>query len=209
MGNIVVGSALQHQMVTDNYCMLHAAVPAYCYDDMNSSLEDSFPSFVTPDHDPDSFTRSLGYRGQLKAVGGHLINFYDANDSALQAWRVNNSLFRPQVPFAHFTGTYYYHRDDRPTEKLGVSDTSLGRFVHTTHEAMAYVDASTTLTAGAEGRTAGVIDKNGSIDTDVSYGFSDDHAAEWNRRIQDVETFYYDVLLRCGIRQNPLDSQHP
>ncbi len=32
MGNVVVGSAFRHEMTVDNYSMLHAAVPASCYD---------------------------------------------------------------------------------------------------------------------------------------------------------------------------------
>ena len=201
MGNTVVGSALQQGITIANYALLHAAVPAYCYD-RNSLLE--VIDFATPDYDPDVATAALGYRGQLRNINGNLINFYDANDSALDAWRTNNQRFRPQPPFLHLAGSYFYHANNPPGEKLGLTFfASVGRFVRTSAEAMAYVDASRSLTVGAEGRTAGSINLAASVDSDANFGFGSDHGAEWNFGIQRAASFYDDLMTKFQLLPNP------
>jgi len=84
--------------------------------------------------------------------------------------------------------------------------TTVGRFVTTAHEAMAYVDQSETKATGGESRTAGAI--SGSSDMD-NYGFGTDHSAEFNLPIQQVEPCYYDILKNLRIPQIYLDSAHP
>jgi len=200
LGNVVVGSALQQGLAINNYALLHAAVPAYCYDTTTADL-DQF-NYPTPDYDTDQATSGLAYRGELSSVPANLINFYDARDAALDGWRYNNQIYRPQISSSYFSGYYYYHPDDPATEKLGiVFQASVGRFVRTQHEAMAYVDASRTLTVGAEGRTAGSVSSD--IDTDANYGFGLDNSAEWNKGIQTLTPFYNQLLDEFNLPYNP------
>jgi hypothetical protein len=98
MGNVVVGSALRKGVSNvTNYAMLNAAVPAICYD-----VSGGVPQIQsnTPDLDDDSATAALAYKGKLVEVATRPVNFYLPNDSALQAWLVNNGNYKPQVYFA-------------------------------------------------------------------------------------------------------------
>ena len=97
MGNIVAGSALLKGMNVANYAMLNAAVPAACYD-----ASGGVPQIETntPDLDDDSATAALAYKGKLVEVATRPVNFYLPNDSALQAWLINNGNYKPQVYFA-------------------------------------------------------------------------------------------------------------
>ncbi len=95
MGNVLGGSALRKGMGVRNYAMIDAAVPASCYDD-SSDLHQSFGS-NSPDHDTDSATLALANKNKLASVGSaNIINFYLASDDALDAWRLNQEIFRPQ-----------------------------------------------------------------------------------------------------------------
>ena len=194
MGNIVVGSALKKGMVIENYALLNAALSALAYD-ANAPIH---WSYTTPDDDPDAGTRALAYLNQLSTVGGTLINFHLQNDFATTvAWEANNWLFKPQRFNGGVTG-YYYDRSASAGQKLGISfATSIGRFVRTADEAMAYVDQSRSKTAGAEPAALGSIDRR--VDMDSSFGFGTQHGAEWERPIQLTTPFFNRVLDEFGI----------
>ncbi len=200
MGNVVAGSGLNHGLDLNNYALLHAAVPAYSYDDTHPILE--VLDLGSPDYDLDQGTAQLGYRGRLRDILGNLINFYDSADSALDGWRTNNRLYRPQPPSPYLFGSYFYHPDDSPGEKLGIIFlNAIGRFVRTPDEAMPYVDASRSLAVGAEGRTAGVIST--AVNSDQRFDFGSDHGAEWNRTLQTTANFYDELMDQFNIPVNP------
>ena len=51
---------------------------------------------LTPDDDEDPAVRAVAYRGQLKNVGGNLINFFLPEDYATSfAWEINNDQTKP------------------------------------------------------------------------------------------------------------------
>jgi hypothetical protein len=194
MGNIVAGSALKKGMAVQNYALLNAAVPALCYD-QNAPIR---WNYTTPDDDPDPLTKALAYLNQLSNVGGTLINFHLENDFATTtAWESNNWLFKPQRFNSGATG-YYYDRSKPAGQRLGISfATSIGRFVRTAHEAMAYVDQSRSKTVGAEPAALGSIDRR--VDMSASYGFDTQHSAQWERALQQTTPFYNRVLDEFGI----------
>jgi pimeloyl-ACP methyl ester carboxylesterase len=220
MGNIVAGSALKEGMNVVNYALLQAAVPAACYDSSATLTQAPGPGVFgltywdtpTPDDDVDPLTSALGYRGRLQSVGANLVNFFLPDDSATTtAWEFNNNSFKPYDPFG--SGKYHYDLNAPAGQKLNITFLlSVGRFVRTPHEAMALVDQSPTKVVGADGRTGGAIDGSVNLSDSVyggPLGFDTEHSAEFNRRIQTVQTFYYDLLDRLGAEQNFLDGAHP
>jgi pimeloyl-ACP methyl ester carboxylesterase len=185
MGNIVASSALKQGLFVSNYALIHAAVPAACYDS-NTGLNQW--SYTTPDTEAD-----LGFRGYLENVSGHLINFYLREDSALSLWATSNQLFKPQRYNAFTTG-YYYDPNEVAGKRIGISFlTQIGRFVNRPHEAMAYVAQSQTLAVGAEGGTRGIISVYINLE---SYNYSDntEHSGPWNYSIQEIYEFYDDLM---------------
>jgi len=212
MGNVVVASALQQSqpLSVSNYALLHAAIPANCYD-TNTALEQSVSVIggPTPDHDPDPATSSLAYRSRVTSTGqAVLTSFYDTTDVALAAWVVNNNYEKPQLLYAGFDGLYFYEPDALNGQKLGL-ETALAsyRFMTDKYESMAYADKALTLTVGAESRTAGLI--NAGVNMNARYNFNGVHSAEFNWPIQQLGPYYYDLLKNLDISENYLDSSHP
>jgi hypothetical protein len=133
MGNIVTGSALLAGMNVANYALLHAAVPAACYDDDEQRIKQGLPythhfglggifqvtvwDNLTPDDDPDLATRALAYRGRLQGVSANLTSFYLPDDQATSfAWELNNDMTKP--PDGPLSANYQYDRNAQPAEKL-------------------------------------------------------------------------------------------
>ncbi len=203
LGNVVCGSALQKGLAVENYAMLNAAVSASCYDD-DQGLRTN--SFTTPHYDSDPGTQNLSYRYKLNSVGARLINFYLSTDDALDSWNQNNDSFKPQRYNLGLTG-YFYDPSAPVGERLAIDYLfSIGRFVRTPHEAMAYVAKSPTFAVGAEDRTAGSVGTN--IDL-ATFGFqnghagTDNHVSVFNYPLQKAIPFYQQVLSELGINPTP------
>lgn len=209
MGGIVSASALIKGMRIVNYALLNAAVPAACYDD-STTLYQGW-GYITPHYDGDQGTRDLSYRYKLNADGGNFVNFYLPADDALRAWEFNNDTpgnagrflatgYKPQGYNLGSTG-YYYDPAAQVGERLGINfQTVVGRFVNTAHEAMSYVAQSPTKTVGADGRTAGSIDR--SVDM-TNFGFGDVHSAEFNFTAQKTKPFFNRLLEEFGLPFHP------
>lgn len=210
MGNVVVGSALRHAMTVDNYALLHAAVPASCYDTGLYLEQSQAPGAFgytywgtrTPDDDPGPLTSALAYRGRLAAVQGNLVNFYLPQDRATTyAWEFNNRVFKPYSGF-------FYDRSEVDGSKLWKNEFGIRRPLTDPEEAMPYADQAWSKLVGAESRTAGVISSSIDLSNGVyslpgsTEGFKDDHSAEFNRRIQQVQPFYHELLRQLGVFQN-------
>jgi hypothetical protein len=137
----------------------------------------------------------------LQNVSGNLVSFFLPRDIATTtAWEFNNNSFKPYDPLG--SAQYFYNPNAAAGQRLGISFVlSVGRFVRTPHEAMAYVSQSPTKVVGAEGRTRGAIDD--SFNLDDYYSFGTDHSAQFNQRIQEVVLFYRDLLSELNILQNP------
>ncbi len=201
MGGIVCGSALQKGMSIDNYVLCHAAVPAACYDE-NPTLDQGW-GYATPHYDPDEGTRHLSYRYKLNSAIGNLTNFFLPADDALEAWELNNYTSAPfslgAKPQRYNAGTtgYYYNPGAPAGQRLAINyHTTVGRYVTTPDEAMAYVAQSPTKTVGADGRTAGSIDDKVDL---TGFGFGGVHSAEFTFTLQKTTPFYNELLRRCDI----------
>ena len=214
MGNIVAGSALRQGLAVQNYALLQAAVPASCYDDTQNIKETRQYTLkitglpdptmwdvnITPDHDYDP----LAYRGQFKYVSGTLTNFYQEKDSATSyAWELNNDLTK----YPGFIGALcgYYGRYDnnlsagsRCIKEIDYILFSWPTVITDPYEARSYVCRTWGKAVGAQGQTRGAIDSW--VDNDASYGFSDEHSAEFNRPIQKLGAFYDKLLDELAIR---------
>ena len=126
MGNIVVGSALLAGVSIQNYALMQAAVPAACYDEDEGRIRQTseynhliFTMWdeLTPDNDEDPAVRAVAYRGQLKNVGGNLVNFFLPEDYATSfAWEINNDQTKP--PNGPLAANFRYNRNDVAGTKL-------------------------------------------------------------------------------------------
>ena len=209
MGNIVAGSGMINGLQLNHYAMLQAAVPSCCYD--ASAARQQTQSVVvnytiagvsvniplwaskTPDSDLDPGTANLAYRGCLAGyAGNHLFSFYQPDDEAAgYYWNANNAYFKPTI-------NYHYNPNGNAGQKLysGINTWLTDRL-----QAMPYADQSWSKTAGTDARTAGAV--GGGINNETSYGFNSEHSAEFNFDIQDLKSFYNDLLNSFGIQFNP------
>lgn len=211
MGNVVVGGALRREAVVDNYALLHAAVPAACYDESIYLEQLPAPGFFgytywdtpTPDSDSDFVTRSLAYRRQLMNAKGNLVSFFLPGDRATTfAWEFNNNTFKPDVGF-------FYDPTEVNGSKIWKNEGGIRRVTADPEEAMPYADQSWGKVVGAEARTAGAIKNNVDLSSSIysisgdTKGFNDDHSAEFNRNIQQLQPFYTTLLDKLAVPQNP------
>jgi len=191
-------------MALDRYALLHAAVPASCYDTGSYLEQLQAPGAFgyiywdtrTPDDDPAPLTSALAYRGRLSTVQGSLINFFLPQDRATTyAWEFNNRAFKP-------TTRFFYDRNEVDGSKLWKNEGGIRRSLTDPEEAMPYADQSWSKVAGADGRTAGAITSPG-VDLNALFGFADDHSAEFIRNIQQLQPFYVRLLESLDVSQNP------
>ena len=197
MGNIVAGAALKNGMSVANYIMLNAAVPAMCYDE-SASLRQLNWNYTTPNTDPDAGTRSLAYIGKFGTLNTNVVNFFLNNDSATRTlWEINNSIWRPHRYNLGTTG-YGYDPSAIVGRRLYITFfTAFGRYLIDPHEAMPYASQSLTRTVGADGRTRGSI--GSVVDLDASFGFGDEHGAEWERTFYATRAFYIELMRTLQI----------
>jgi hypothetical protein len=223
MGNIVVGSALLAGASIQNYALMHAAVPAACYDEDEGRIRQvkeynhtagplSFTMWdeLTPDDDEDSAVRAVAYRGRLKNVGGNLINFFLPDDYATSfAWEINNDQTKP--PNASLAANFRYNRLNLDGTKLYKYNMILNlevldHYLTDPYEAMPYACRTWGKVVGTFGETRGSIDTRIDLKTS-SYGtpngFDIEHSAEFNRHIQQLEPFYNQLLIEFEITPNP------
>jgi hypothetical protein len=226
MGNIVVGSALLAGASIQNYALMHAAVPAACYDDDEGRIAQAKEythtagplSFTmwdeqTPDDDQDPAVRAVAYRGQFKNVGGNLINFFLPQDYATSyAWEINNDQTKP--PNASLAENFRYNRYNLNGTKLYkynmvVNLEVLDHYLTDPYEAMPYACRTWGKVVGAERRTEGSIDDSVDLSSSdynlpgESSGFGDEHSGEFNARIQQLTLFYNQILTQFDITPSP------
>ena len=192
LGNIVVGSALKQGMQVNNYILMQAAVPSGCYN-ANQPSHRPFVDHAVGVPNPDSAS-DLGYRGFLESISGNLVNFYNFQDDALEAWDINNTVFKPN---RSITAGQSYGYESRNTEgqRCMLFAPLTTRLVLDPHESMAFVASSRTIATGRE-QTVSAVDGNHSLD---AYNFGDEHSAQWDRRIQQLVPFYNRMLDEFGI----------
>jgi hypothetical protein len=192
-------------MQMSNYALLHAAVPAGCYDE-NKQLQQFATSRTyvigniplwntrTPDDDDGPITRGLPYRSRLRTLNSNLVNFHLDNDRAtVYAWELNNAL-KPD-------NSFFYSRGEVDGSRIWKNEAGISRTLSDPYEAMPYAAQSWSKCAGADGRTNGAI--TGNVDLNASFAFQDEHSAEFNRNIQRLQPFYHELLGQLGFSQNP------
>jgi hypothetical protein len=227
MGNVVAGAALLHGMTVNNYALLHAAIPAACYDeDPNLKPTPTTQSTAgvtvhlwdpdtTPDDDPDFTTRALAYRGRLKNVKGNLINFYLPEDYATSyAWELNNVLTKPpsdpgnRPEYGLFNTNFGYDRAAPSGQKLAKFGlASVDHYLTDPNEAEPFACRTWAKAVGAEGKTRGALNGAGlNMGTPAfggTKGLDTEHSGEFNRSIQEVADFYNALLDALIIPRNP------
>jgi len=206
MGNIVAGEALRQGLAVNHYALLHAASSASCY---SQTPPDAFTEDgtlrVPPDHDPDTFTSSLGYTGYLNTIKANrsIVNFSEPKDEVINSiWWDNYMAFKPQAIILNLSGGYHYDTTQPAGEKVWVSMSFLGiplpvtRTVYSSSESKAYVDYSLTDTIGHSTELKGAIKAN--VD-ESAMGKS--HSYEWNCNLQDsvVQNFYDNLMTTFEI----------
>lgn len=203
MGNVVGGSALRKGMGVRNYAMIDAAVPASCYDE-NNTLHQSFGN-ESPDHDTDAATLALAYKNKLANVGNaNIINFFLASDDALDLWRLNQELFRPNVFYALQTGSvvfgYSYWSSGPSGQKLRLMfPIGPTRYLTQMEESLGYAAKSSTLAVGAEGRTGGSL--GGAVDLGGA-GYENEHSSFWKFNLQKMRVRYDTLMDELGVQRN-------
>ena len=214
MGNVVAGSALHLGLSITNYALMQAAIPAGCFD--SRAIVNSYPRFLdaeSNDPTPDRADPDLGYRGHLTGVNGNLINFYNLNDFALATgsyveidtnWERNQEADKP----SSFGGRYYDYDPARVfperyqlwqrLERLNV----LVRYVTKHEEVMSFIARPRSRALGSRAHVRGAIDGQVDIGVGSPSNFGDrraDHSAQFNRRIQQLQPFYQQLMQQLGI----------
>ena len=165
----------------DNYVLMEAAVPAHCYDALApsfSELVDLEAVTATPDVYRD-------YMNMTNAVRGSLINFFNADDFALNSWIFNQKVRKPHISLGYSSDGTNGFRDS-----LTIIDPK---------ELMPFVARPRSLAVGAQGATSGAI--MDSLDLKVQFGFggaSSDHSGQYLRNFQNVWPFYFSLLDRLN-----------
>ncbi len=175
MGNVISGSALLEGMNVTRYVMCNAAMAAMSYDGDITNAPLSLSS--TPDTDTDPATQALGLRNKFNNNRTTYINYYLPDDDALQTWIANQQINKPEL---FLNSAYAYNPNEPPGSKLYYTDGSIfqtRRNITRLPEAMGHVTKSRSHAAGALGHTNGSISSKVGMD---SFGFEDEHSAEWN-----------------------------
>ena len=201
MGNIVMAEALKDQLAigqknVDNYVLMQAAVPAHCY---QTNLPNYAPfmalengGFPTPDE-------YRGYPGAInQAINGNMSDFFNTNDYALATgatyiplignvqinWEANQENFKPD-------GGYEYGTDGTNcwwNNTTGITDS---------REILAFCSRPRSKAVGALGGVGGNLNTSAQVDLTAQFHFlgnSDEHSAQFNWNIQNVEPFYSTML---------------
>ena len=128
------------------------------------------------------------------------MNFYLPNDSALQAWLINNGNYKPQVYFARPDSdtilfgdhAYKYWSTESSGHKLFLTfEAARPRYLESLDESLAYAARSSTRVVGAEGAASGSIQNR--IDM-TDYDFGNIHSAQWEFGIHATTSFYNRLL---------------
>ncbi|MDP2137225.1 MAG: alpha/beta hydrolase [Candidatus Didemnitutus sp.] len=189
MGNIVTGEALRRGAPADLQIMMQAAVSAGCYD-VRSVLNDPELLKAEAKNPTPDLAADLGYRGFLGQIAVPTINYYNAEDFALQTGKfgINVNWFahqgdKPYNPSGQ--GTYAYLN-----KTAGLyGGKKLLREVTLIHESLAFLARSRTRAVGAQPFTKFPQDSSSqNIDLqDLPLRFTrdaDEHSAQFNRPIQ-------------------------
>jgi hypothetical protein len=162
-------------MNVTRYVMCNTAMAAMSYDGDITNAPLSLSS--TPDTDTDPATQALGLRNKFNNNRTTYINYYLPDDDALQTWIANQQINKPEL---FLNSAYAYDPNESSGSKLHYSEGSIfqtRRNITRLPEAMGHVTKSRSHAAGALGHTNGSISSKVGMD---SFGFEDEHSAEWN-----------------------------
>ncbi|MGB8167785.1 MAG: alpha/beta hydrolase, partial [Chthoniobacteraceae bacterium] len=200
MGNVASGAALRSGMDVLRYNMCNAAMAAMAYE---GSLR---PDYIrpTPDTDPEEETRErFGLADKINPTSTTIASFGLGPDAAIGLWAINNALFKPQQ-FATAKYVYDPTLEFAPGLKLYYEERHLllpttYRVVTSLREAMGYVTASRTNAAGGRMDTNGSINNGPAVDMG-SFGFEDEHSAEWVLTIQKTYLFWEEMMTKFQLK---------
>jgi|GEM_PF-2658242 len=187
MGNVISGAALRAGMNVTKYAMCNAAMASMAYDGVHNDELDN--DFETIDTDPTPLAAAIwGLSNRFNPTGRTtIVNFALPMDDALGLWSFNNKWFKP---YNFLVWGYGYDRwNPYPNEKLwygNLGGISFVRYLTTDAEAYGYCVQARTRTAGAK---LGVGNMSSTVDMST-FGFGDEHSAEWNRSYQNSYGFW-------------------
>lgn len=199
MGNVTSGAALRSGMAIRRYAMCNAAMAAMAYDPDPSLVPPDLAGINTPDTDSDPATATTyGLKNKFNLQNLPIINFALPRDSALDVWRTNNALFKPEN-----LQNYYYDEFPLPmtSHKLFFNSPLVPntfRGITSVPEAMGYVTKSRTRAVGAIVETHGAI--NDYHDMDAWSG--EEHSAEWKWNIQSTYLFWEKLAEKLELNIN-------
>jgi hypothetical protein len=113
-----------------------------------------------------------------------------ASDDALDLWRINQVVYRPQIFYnvgENFHGYRYYSTNPSGQKFLLRFILNSTRYLQQMEESLGYAASSSTLAAGAEGNTAGSVDVPINLAT---FGYESEHSAPWAFTFQTIRPFY-------------------
>jgi hypothetical protein len=202
-GNAVASEALSEGAPFDNYILTQGAVPAHSFD----GSAPTSPVLVAADaQTPTPFAGILGgYNQCWTNFSGNIVNFFNANDFALETgsygpiaanWVVNQQTEKPDA-FAGGPSYIYY-----PTNQTSVAYYLFGSHYTVTdlEEIRSMVARSRTLAIGAQGPNSGQTRQgniSGSVDLAAQFNFGNtrpEHSAQYTRTIQAVWGYYDQIL---------------
>ena len=218
MGNVVVGSALKRGLTIDEYILMEAAIPSGCYNDSVNNYS-RFLNAEATNPTPDT-EGELGYRLYIQPVLGNvgkIISFFNIDDYALATgttaflgwpfetnWEKNHVDFKPnRLTSQNSTYGDYLFSANQPTGSqvsVGWNQDITGTYlssrpVSDIHESMAFVARPRSKAGGTETHNASVF--GSAVNLQALSGFggnSEDHSGQFNRRVQQLGSFYQRVF---------------
>jgi len=193
MGNVISGAALRSGMNVTKYAMCNAAMASMAYDGVHNDQPDN--DFETIDTDPTPLAAAFwGLSNRFNPTGKtSMVNFALPMDDALGLWSFNNEWFKP---YNALVWGYGYDRwNPHPNEKLwygNLGGISFVRYLTTDAEAFGYCVQARTRAAGAK---LGVGNMSSSVDMST-FGFGNEHSAEWNRSYQNSYGFWKELMKK-------------
>ena len=196
MGNVISGAAFRWGMNVKYYALCNPAMSVMAYDTDPSFHEALMALKPTPDTDSDSlFRATYGLNDKFASIGSaKSINFCLPQDESMPTWFKNTLLFKPQ-PSIDLSELYWYNPLATWTNKMNYGNPP-SRSVSSLSEAMGFVVASKTKSAGEKLATAGVIDERVDMGT---YGFGDMHSAQWRLSLKRTRSFWRELVFQLDL----------
>jgi hypothetical protein len=195
MGNVVAGEALRlagNDQVVNTYIAMQGAISAHCYDATTASR---FSYCLQPDRYAFYWTNGAPCYFNGIAGAGTCVNFYNANDFALDKWQIDQNL-KPDVGYGYDSASDTFSRGTLFTTPL--------HFPTNTYEIFSYADPAWSYALGAQENVGGAFNQNLQLNLFTSpYNFGPQHlyhSLQFRSDLANCSSFWDIVLRRIQLK---------